>query len=194
MSLAWSAVVAGVLLVVLAHWARRRGGRWETLVALRFGTVLVTEIVGVFLAMYGVGLVIWPPDAAQPEPRPGPGPGRGVFIGPGGPVTRERLPVLLATASTLLVLAIRVDLRDLLLGGATRDPLTKYIGWESRALSPIVKGGFGEIAMRDGAGDIRAVVATADVDIAEGAPVRVVGVRGLHLVVAPRETPDGPPG
>lgn len=89
----------GIVLIALARRAAGRGARWESLVALRVGSALFTEVLGAFLVGYGVGALL---------------------------------------------------------------------------------------AVQMGPGNVRAVAATAEVDIAEGAHVAVVGTRDLDLVVAPR--------
>ena len=60
-----------------------------------------------------------------------------------------------------------------------------YVGWDGRVIAPIRAGGFGQIAMRDGMGYPMSAVATAETDIPEGTPVRVIGTKGLNLLVAP---------
>ena len=60
-----------------------------------------------------------------------------------------------------------------------------YMGWEGRVIAPISAGGFGQIAMRDALGYPLAAVATAETDLVEGTPVRVVGTKGVNLLVAP---------
>jgi membrane-bound ClpP family serine protease len=52
-------------------------------------------------------------------------------------------------------------------------------------VGPIRAGEFGEIALPDGSGNVVAVSATADTDIAPGTRVRVTGTKDLNLVVAP---------
>ena len=64
-----------------------------------------------------------------------------------------------------------------------------YMGWDARVIAPISAGGFGQIAMRDAMGYPLSAVATADTDIPEGAPVRVVGTKGVNLLVAPVSSP-----
>jgi hypothetical protein len=184
-------IAAGVLLIVLARWAARvRGSRLDSLVALRVGDVLVTEVLGVFLVGLGIGTILWPPDAPIVGPGPGGAPrppvGRGRFIGFGGPGGSDRLPFLFGVVLALVAVLVRIDLRDLLLGGrAARNAITSYIGWDARVIAAIPAGGYGEIAMRDGAGNVISVAATADTDIAEGTLVRVTSTRDLNLVVAP---------
>lgn len=173
-------LVLGIALVAIARWAgRRRGSRWDSLVALRVGDILLTEVAGAFLIGFSLGNLI-----APPGPQVGrPGPPRGVRFGPAGGIT---LPMGLGLLGAAIAVLVHVDLRDIFLAGrAARNPLATYIGWDARVIAPIPAGGFGEIAMRDGAGNVMSVVATADVDIAEGATVRVTAVRHLNLVVSP---------
>src|SRR5256885_1196003 len=47
-------------------------------------------------------------------------------------------------------------------------------------------GGYGQITIRDAMGYPLSAGATADTDIPTGTPVRVIGTKGLELVVAPR--------
>jgi membrane-bound ClpP family serine protease len=77
-------------------------------------------------------------------------------------------------------------LSGLALRAATpRNGLAQYVGWEASVIAPISAGGFGQIAMRDGLGYPLSAVATAETDIAQGTPVRVIGTKGLNLLVAP---------
>jgi membrane-bound ClpP family serine protease len=180
-------VVIGIMLIVLARWAARRPGtRWESLVALRIGDVLFTEIFGVFLVGYAIGSLVAPQlDSGGP---PGP-PGRG---GPGpsgrfgGAFSGNRLPLLLGIVLAAIAAAVRIDWTDHLLRGPSKgNTLTTYIGWDAKVVAPIRAGAFGEIALPDGSGNVMAVVATAETDIALGTPVRVTGTKDLNLVVAP---------
>jgi hypothetical protein len=173
--------VVGLGFVLLARWAgRERGTRLDMFVALRFGDVLLTEVVGAFVIGYAIGALIAPPERANLGP-PAP-PGR--F---GGPFALLRqLPVALGLAAAVIDVLVRVDVRDMLLGGrASRNPVRSYIGWDATVVAAIPAGGFGEIRMRDGMGNVMSIAATADIDIAAGAHVRVVGTRELNVVVAP---------
>jgi membrane protein implicated in regulation of membrane protease activity len=60
-----------------------------------------------------------------------------------------------------------------------------YLGSDARVIAPISAGAFGQIEMRDGMGYPISAVATADTDIPQGTPVRVVGTKGVNLLVAP---------
>jgi len=183
-------VVIGVMLIVLARWASHRPGtRWESLVALRIGDVLFTEIFGIFLIGFGIGSLVAPQlDSGGP---PGP-PGRG---GPGpsgrfgGAFSGNRLPFLLGIVLAAIRTVVAIDWTDHLLRGPSKgNALSTYIGWDARVVAPIRAGEFGEIALPDGSGNVMAVVATADMDIALGTPVRVTGTKDLNLVVAPIST------
>jgi|GEM_PF-2451390 len=179
-------VALGVGLVVLARWAaRRKGTRWEALVALRIGDVLFTEMLGAFLVGYGIGSLVAPQLDYGPGP---PGPSGRVVIGPGGfdPFRGSRLPMILGVVLAAIAAILRIDWTDHLLRGPSKgNALSTYIGWDAKVVSPIRAGEFGEIALPDGSGNVMAVSATADSDIALGTRVRVTGTRDLNLVVAP---------
>jgi membrane-bound ClpP family serine protease len=176
------AVAIGLLLVVLARWASRvRGSKRDLWVAVRVGDVLLTEILGAFLVGYGVGGLVAPPDAAAAS---GP-PGRFGPVGRFGGLS-VNLPVTLGIVGAAIAALTRLDLSGLALRGATpRNGLSMYVGWDGRVIAPISAGGFGQIAMRDGMGYPMSAVATAETDIPEGTPVRVIGTKGLNLLVAP---------
>jgi membrane-bound ClpP family serine protease len=175
------AVTVGLVLVVLARWASRvRGSKRDLWIALRLGDVLVTEILGAFLLGYGLGGLIAPPDAATNGP-----PGRFAPMGRFGGLTAN-LPVTLGAVGVAIAVLTRVDLSGLALRGSSpRNGLSMYLGWEARVIAPISAGGFGQIAMRDAMGYPLSAVATAETDIAQGTPVRVVGTKGVNLLVAP---------
>jgi hypothetical protein len=136
-------------------------------------------MVGAFIVGYCVGSLIAPPDAGVARP----GPPRGRFGG-GGAIT---LPIFLGLVGAIVAALVHVDLRDLsLTGRAQRNAAKTYIGWDARVIKRIPAHGIGEIAMRDGMGNVTSVAATADVDVAEGASVVVTGTRDLNVVVAPR--------
>jgi membrane protein implicated in regulation of membrane protease activity len=181
-------VAIGLALIVLARWASRtRGTKLDSWVALRVGDVLFTEIAGAFLLGYGLGGLLAPPDTTVTGGPPGPG-GRigfgGRFGGFGG--LGANLPLTLGAVGAVVAVLTRLDLSGLLLRGARpRNGLSQYIGWEGRVIEPIPAGGFGQIAMRDGMGYPLSAVATAEIDLPEGTPVRVMGTKGLNLVVAP---------
>jgi membrane protein implicated in regulation of membrane protease activity len=186
-------VAVGVGLVVLARWAaRRKGTRWESLVALRIGDVLFTEILGMFLIGFGIGALVVPQldrGGVPGGPGGGPPPG-GVVVGRGGrflsAVSDSRLPLMLGLVLAAIAAVVRIDWTDHLLRGPNRsNTLSTYIGWDARVVAPITAGGFGEIALPDGSGNVMAVVATADTDIALGTQVRVTGTKDLNLVVKP---------
>ena len=178
-------VVLGVALIVLARWAaRRKGTRWESLVALRVGDVLFTEMLGAFLVGYGIGALVAPQldndFAPGPAGRPPPPPRFG------GAFSGNRLPFILGIVLAGLAAITRIDWTDhLLRGPAAHNTLSTYIGWDARVVAPISAGGYGEIALPDGTGNMIAVVATADTDIALGTQVRVTGTKDLNLVVTP---------
>jgi membrane-bound ClpP family serine protease len=176
------AIAIGLLLIALARWASRvRGSRRDLWVALRIGDVLLTEILGAFLLGYGLGGLIAQPDAVAAS---GP-PGRFEPAGRFGGLTAN-LPVTLGIVGAAVAVLTRLDLSGLALRGSTpRNGLAMYVGWDARVIAPISAGGFGQIAMRDGMGYPLSAVATAETDIAQGTPVRVVGTKGLNLLVAP---------
>jgi membrane-bound ClpP family serine protease len=179
------AIVMGIGLIVLARWAARRPGtRWESFVALRIGDVLFTEVAGAFLIGFAIGALIAPQidSGGPPGPSGRPGPG-GRF---GGAFGGNRLPFILGLVAAAITAFVRIDWTDhLLRGPATHNALSTYIGWDARVVKPIRAGEYGEIALPDGSGNVMAVVATADTDIALGTPVRVTGTKDLNLVVAP---------
>jgi membrane protein implicated in regulation of membrane protease activity len=178
-------VVLGIGLVVLARWAaNRKGTRWESLVALRIGDVLFTEMLGAFIVGYAIGSLVVP----QLDYRPGPGPSGRVMVGPGGfdPFRGSRLPLILGVVLAAIAAIVRIDWTDHLLRGPSRgNALSAYVGWDAKVVGPIRAGEFGEIALPDGSGNVVAVSATADTDIAPGTRVRVTGTKDLNLVVAP---------
>ncbi len=176
------AIAIGVLLIVLARWASRvRGSRRDLWVALRIGDVLLTEILGAFVLGYGLGGLIAQPDAVAAS---GP-PGRFGPVGRFGGLTAN-LPVTLGVVGAVVAVLTRLDLSGLALRGSTpRNGLSMYVGWDARVIAPISAGGFGQIAMHDGMGYPLSAVATAETDIAQGTPVRVIGTKGLNLLVAP---------
>lgn len=178
------AMLVGVALIVLSRWAeRRRGTRWESLVALRIGDVLFTEVAGAFVIGYGFGALVAPQlDRGGP---PGP-PGMVMVGGRFGAFGGSGLPFLLGLLAAAIAAVVRIDWTDHLLRGPSRaDTLSTYVGWDARLIAPIRAGEYGEIALPDGSGNIVAVAATADTDIALGTPVRVTGTKDLNLVVAP---------
>ncbi len=173
-------LVLGVALVAVARWAgRRRGTRWESFVALRVSDVLVTEVAGAFLIGLSLGNLIAPAEPQVGRPGPPRPPGR---FGIGG-IT---LPVGLGLLGALIAALAHVDLGNVFLGGrATRNPLATYIGWDALVVAAIPAGGFGQITMRDGIGNVMSIAATADRDIAAETVVRITAVRDLNVVVSP---------
>jgi membrane-bound ClpP family serine protease len=182
-------VAVGVGLVVLARWAsRRKGTRWESLVALRVGDVFFTEILGMFLIGFGIGALVVPQlDRGDRPGPPGAVVGRGRFL---SAVSDSRLPIMLGLVLAAITAVVRIDWTDHLLRGPARsNTLSTYVGWDARVVAPISAGGYGEIALPDGSGNVMAVVATADTDIAMGTQVRVTGTKDLNLVVKPIASP-----
>jgi membrane protein implicated in regulation of membrane protease activity len=180
-------VIVGVGLVVLARWAARRKGTRSEMVALRMGDVLFTEMLGMFLIGFGIGALVVPQLDRGGVPG---GPPGGVVVGRGGrflrAVSDSGLPFMLGLVLAAIAAVVRIDWTDhLLRGPAKTNTLSTYIGWDARVVAPITAGGYGEIALPDGSGNVMAVVATADSDIALGTQVRVTGTKDLNLVVAP---------
>jgi membrane-bound ClpP family serine protease len=175
-------VAIGLALIVLARWASRtRGTKSDSWVALRIGDVLFTEVVGAFLLGYGLGGLVAQPDTTVISGPPG-RIGFGGRFGGFGP----NLPFTLGAVGAAIAVLTRLDLSGIVLRGASpRNGLSMYIGWDARVIEPIPAGGFGQIAMRDGMGYPVSAIATAETDLAEGTPVRVMGTKGLNLVVAP---------
>ena len=138
-------------------------------------------MVGAFIVGYCVGALISPPDAAVARP----GPPRGGRFGAGGVIT---LPIFLGLVGAAIAALVHIDLRDLsLTGRAQRNAAKTYIGWDARVIKRIPAHGFGEIALRDGMGNVTSVAATSEVDVAEGATVVVTGTRDLNVIVAPAD-------
>jgi membrane-bound ClpP family serine protease len=179
------AVGLGLALIVLARWASRtRGTKLDSWVALRMGDVLFTEVAGAFLLGFGLGGLIAQPDAVS---RGGPS-GAPVIGGRFGRLggLNTGLQYTLAIVGAAIAILTRLDLGALLLRGSSPgNGLATYIGRDARVIAPISAGGYGQIAMRDGMGYPLSAVATAETDIAEGAPVKVVGTKGQNLLVAP---------
>lgn len=182
-----AAIAVGLALIVVARWAsRHRGSRLDTFVALRVGDVLLAEVIGAFLIGYGIGSLVSIESDRRATPGPPSPPIGGRLGGMRGFGMGDRLPFTLAIAFALIAVLVRIDIRDLLLGGrSTPHPLRGYIGLEARVVAPIPAGGHGEITVRDPSGNITSVAAAADVAVPVGADVRVIGTRDLNLVVAP---------
>jgi membrane protein implicated in regulation of membrane protease activity len=179
-----AAVTVGLALIVLARWASRtRGTKLDSWVALRMGDVLFTEVAGAFLLGYGAGGLIAQPDTVVAG---GP-PGRVVVGGRfGGGGLGPGLQYTLAMVGAAIAILTRLDLSGMLLRGSTpRNGLNTYIGRDANVIAPISAGGYGQIAMKDGLGYPISAVATAETDIAQGTPVKVVGTKGANLLVAP---------
>jgi hypothetical protein len=177
------ALVIGVSLIALARWASRvPGTRSDSWIALRMGNVLFTEVLGAFLIGYGLGGIITDPQAGVAGGGP---PGRFAPVGRFGGLSAN-LPLALGIIGSAIAVLTRLDLSGLALRGATpRNGLLMYVGWDARVTVPIAAGGFGQIAMRDGMGFPLSAVATAEIDLARGTPVKVIGTKGLNLLVAP---------
>jgi membrane protein implicated in regulation of membrane protease activity len=178
-------VAVGLSLIVLARWASRtRGTKLDSWVALRMGNVLFTEVVGAFLLGYGLGGLISQPDAVARGGPPGGTVIGGRFGRLGGVATG--LQYTLAIVGAAIAILTRLDFSGILLRGSTpRNGLATYIGRDASVIAPISAGGYGQIAMKDGMGYPLAAVATAEVDIPRGTPVKVVGTKGSNLLVAP---------
>jgi membrane-bound ClpP family serine protease len=149
------------------------------------GDVLFTEVAGAFLIGYGLGGLIAQPDAVA---RGGGPPGTTIIGGRFGRLggLTTGLQYTLAIVGAAIAILTRLDLGALLLRGSSPgNGLATYIGRDARVIAPISAGGYGQIAMRDGMGYPLSAVATAETDIAEGAPVKVVGTKGQNLLVAP---------
>jgi membrane-bound ClpP family serine protease len=179
------AAVLGLVLIVLARWASRtRGTKLDSWVALRMGDVLFTEVAGAFLLGYGLGGLIAQPDAvARGGPQGGPIIG-GRFGRLGGIATG--LQYTLAVVGAAIAILTRLDLSGLMLRGSSPgNGLATYVGSDANVIAAITAGGYGQIAMRDGMGYPMSAVATAETDIPQGTPVKVIGTKGRNLLVAP---------
>jgi membrane protein implicated in regulation of membrane protease activity len=179
------AVGLGLALIVLARWASRtRGTKLDSWVALRMGDVLFTEVAGAFLLGYGLGGLISQPDAVARGGSPGGTVIGGRFGRLGGAATG--LQYTLAMVGAAIAVLTRLDLSGLVLRGSTpKNGLATYIGRDANVIAPITAGGYGQIAMKDGMGYPLSAVATAEMDIPNGTPVKVVGTKGSNLLVAP---------
>jgi membrane protein implicated in regulation of membrane protease activity len=179
------AVGLGLALIVLARWAsRNRGTKLDSWVALRMGNVLFTEVVGAFLIGYGLGGLISQPDAVARGGPPGGTVVGGRFGRLGGVATG--LQYTLAIVGAAIAILTRADLSGFVLRGSTlQNGLAIYVGRDANVIAPITAGGYGQIAMKDGMGYPVSAVATAETDIAQGTPVKVVGTKGANLLVAP---------
>jgi len=176
------AVTVGLLLIVVARWASRtRGTKRDSWIALRAGDVLLTEVVGGFLIGYGLGGIIAQPEAVGavgPPGRIGP-PGRFGTFG-------TNVPFTLGIVGAGLAIVTRLDLSGIILRGSTpRNGMSMYVGWDAQVIAAIQAGGYGQITMRDGMGYPLSAGATAETDIPQGTPVRVIGTKDLKLLVAP---------
>jgi membrane protein implicated in regulation of membrane protease activity len=123
---------------------------------------------------------------AQPEAVGAVGPpGR---IGPPGRFggLGTNLPFTLGIVGAVVATVTRLDLSGIILRGTTpRNGMSMYVGWDAQVIAPIQAGGYGQIAMRDGMGYPMSAGATAETDIPQGTPVRVIGTKDLKLLVVP---------
>lgn len=157
--------------------------------ALRIGDVLFTEVLGAFLIGFAIGSLIAPQLDRAGAPGP---PGRAIGPGPRFGLGGDRLPVTLGVIAAAITALIRIDLGALLLPSRSApNALSNYIGAHARVIAHIPAGGYGEIAVRDGIGNVMSVAATADTELVVGSEVRVVGAKGLNLIVSRLAEPSG---
>jgi membrane protein implicated in regulation of membrane protease activity len=177
------AIPLGIALIVLARWAsRQRGSQADTWIALRVGDVLFTEMLGAFLIAFAIGDIFATDDAPGAPRRVGFGRFGGRFGGGGSALP---LPLMLGLFAAAVAALARIDFGGLLAGARPAASESDYIGIAARVIAHIPAGGVGEIALPDAKGNVTSVIATADTDLTVGAAVRVIGIRGRSLVVAP---------
>jgi hypothetical protein len=184
----------GVAMIAIARWAARRGGRWESWVALRIGDVLFTETLGAFAigaAFGGLLAVQLGAQGASGPPRRIAPPGRFSGFDP------SNFPLVFGIAAAAVDVLMRVDIGSMLFRGRSpHGTIATYLGSETRVVRTIPAGGYGDIVIRDGMGNNVSVAATADVDVPVGTLVRIIGARGANPVVTPvpasNASPDSP--
>ena len=173
-------IVIGAVLVVFASIMRRRPRNalidWLT---LRVGQASFVEIAGAFLIGFGIGQLLAP---ASPRV-----PGAGVVItrfgrGPGGAFDP---PLMLGVVAALIDIGLRVDVLGLVVGGRSPNAASRFIGVEARVAEAIPAGGTGRIAVRNVAGEMVSVAATAPIDIPAGTIVQITALQERTFVVAP---------
>lgn len=177
------AIPVGIALIVLARWAsRNRGSTADTWLAMRVGDVLFTEMLGAFLVAFAIGDIFATDDEPGQPRRVGFGRFGGRFGGGGSALP---LPLMLGIFAAAVAAALRIDFGGLFLRSRPAAQESDYVGIEGRVIAHIPAGGVGEISMPDARGNVTSVIATADTELAVGTDVRVTGIRGRYLVVAP---------
>lgn len=175
------AIPIGIALIVLARWAsRHRGSPADTWLALRVGDVLFTEMLGAFLVAFAIGDIFATDDEPGQPRRVGFGRFGGRFGGGGSALP---LPFMLGLFAAAVAAITRIDFGGLFLRGRPAATESDYVGIEGRVIAHIPAGGVGEISMPDARGNVTSVIATADTDLTVGTEIRVIGIRGRHLVV-----------
>jgi membrane protein implicated in regulation of membrane protease activity len=179
-------IVVGFALFVLSRYARRLPEPIGGLVRLEAGGVSFTEIFAVFALGYGIGSLATEPSSPRGAPPLPPG---GRFIGgPFNPFLRGGLQVAVGTTLALITFLYRVDIIGKLSNPQSHKSVAAIIGAEALAVEDIPAGGHGQITFRDPGGSLVGVMASADVPVARGARVRIVGTKGLNPLVVP-DTP-----
>ncbi len=184
-------VIAGFALLALDRAAARLSDPARGLLKLSLGEVSFTEVFGMFLIGYSLGAFVTganqnagPPGRPQGG-APGGAPGR---FGGGrfSPLSRDGLPFIAGLVFAVITILYRVDLFARLSNTVSPTPgLSAIVGIEAQAVEHIPAGGHGQITFRDPIGNLVSVIATADVDIAPGTRVRIVGARELNPLVTP---------
>jgi membrane protein implicated in regulation of membrane protease activity len=182
-------IVVGIALFVLSRYARRLPEPIRGFVRLEAGGVSFTEIFAVFALGYGIGSLATGPSSPRGGPPLPPG---GRFIGgPFNPFLRGGLPVAVGTTLALIMFLYRVDIIGKLSNPQSHKSVAAIIGAEAQAVEDIPAGGHGQITFRDPGGSLVGIMASADVPVARGARVRIVGTKGLNPLVVPETPPQG---
>ena len=172
-------VAAGIILVAFAAGVRRRSpSAWADWLTLRVGRLSFIEVAGAFLIGFGIGQFL-APDVGRPA-------GPGVVVTRFGPgiFDASRLPLMLGIVAAFIDIALRVDLTDLLFGGRSPNSASRFVGIEARVSEAIPAGGVGRITVRNAAGQLVSVAATAQTDIPAGTTVQITDVRERTFVVS----------
>ena len=180
-------MVAGFALLALDRAAARLSDPARGLLKLSLGEVSFTEVFGMFLIGYSLGaFVTGTNQSAGPQGGPPGGP-PGRFAGGSSGLSRGGgLPFIAGLMFAVITILYRADLFARLSNTVSPTPgLSAIVGTLAQAVENIPAGGHGQITFRDPIGNVVSVMATADVDIAQGTHVRIVGARELNPLVTP---------